>query len=328
MTDEYELNIPNLSNVLEAKRTISRYLPRTPLYTYPTVNQLIGTEVYIKHENYMPTGAFKIRGGINLMAHFTEEEKKIGIIGSSTGNFGQSLAYASRLFGVKARIVVPEGANPGKVAAMEGYGTEVIFHGRVYDEARRHAEYLAETKGYRYISSGNQPRIIAGVATCALEMLEDQPGLDYIIVPVGAGSGAAGACISAKAVKPDVKVIACQAEQAPASYLSWKTGEMTAADSTTFAEGLATGFGSRFQIHVMRRWLDDFILLTEDELKQAMVWMIERAHSLAESAGAASLAAAYRLRKELAGARVGLVLSGGNTSLEHLKLALNSNAAI
>ncbi len=218
MIDGHELRIPDFTDILKAKQTIRPYLPRTPLHMYPALNELLGTEIYLKHENYMPIGAFKIRGGINLMAYFTPEEKKTGIIGSSTGNFGQSLAYAARIFGVKATIVVPEGANPGKGAAMQGMGAEVVFHGRVYDQAWRQAELLAENQGFRYISSGNQPLIIAGVATCALEMLEDQPDLDVIIVPVGAGSGAAGACLSAKAIKPAIRIIGVQSEHANPVY--------------------------------------------------------------------------------------------------------------
>src|SRR5436309_8460960 len=184
--------IPTFTDVLLAQRRIRPYLPRTPLHSYPAMNALLGTEVYIKHENYQPVGAFKVRGGINLISQLSQEERERGVIAASTGNHGQSVAYAARLFGIKAIIVVPEKANPGKVAAMEGMGAQVIKHGATYDESKLHCEDLARAHGYRYIHSGNEPLLIAGVGTEALEMLEDQPDLDIIIVPIGGGSGAAG----------------------------------------------------------------------------------------------------------------------------------------
>src|SRR5579872_7271826 len=190
--------IPTFTDVLLAQRRIRPYLQRTPLHSYPAMNALLGTQVYIKHENYQPVGAFKVRGGINLISQLTPEERERGVIAASTGNHGQSVAYAARLFGVQARIVVPEKANPGKVAAMQGMGAEVIFYGDRFDDARQYCESLAQEHGYRYIHSGNEPLLIAGVATGALEMLEDEPELDVIIVPIGGGSGAAGACIVAQ----------------------------------------------------------------------------------------------------------------------------------
>src|SRR5215471_15618340 len=186
------MHIPTFYDVLLARRQIRPYLQRTPLYSYPAMNDLLGTEVYIKHENYQPVGAFKVRGGINLISQLSPQERSRGVISASTGNHGQSIAYAAQLFGVKAIIVVPEKANPGKVAAMEGMGAEVIVHGTTYDESKLHCEVLAREYGYRYIHSGNEPMLIAGVATEGLEMLEDEPGLEVIIVPIGGGSGAAG----------------------------------------------------------------------------------------------------------------------------------------
>src|SRR5881296_2367411 len=189
------MSIPKLQDILQAQKRIRPYLARTPLHSYPAINELVGTTLFIKHENYQPVGAFKVRGGINLVSQMGPDERQRGIISASTGNHGQSIAYAARLFGVKARIVVPEGANPGKVAAMQGMGAEVVFHGSVYDEAQLYCEVLAREHGYRYIHSGNEPLLIAGVATETLEMLEDEPGLEAIIVPIGGGSGASGACI-------------------------------------------------------------------------------------------------------------------------------------
>ena len=316
------MSIPKLQDILQAQKRIRPYLARTPLHSYPAINELIGTTLFIKHENYQPIGAFKMRGGINLVSQLSKEERERGVISASTGNHGQSIAYAARLFGVKAIIVVPENANPGKVAAMQGMGAEVIFHGATYDESKLHCETLARAHGYRYIHSGNEPLLIAGVATEALEMLEDEPGLEVIIVPVGGGSGAAGVSIVAHAVNPRIQVIGVQSEASPAAYETWRQRRLVEAPNRTFAEGLATGVAFELPQKIMRELLQDFMLLSEEEIMRAMIWMIERAHTLTEGAGAASLAAAYRMRDALKGKKVGLVCSGGNTSLEHLRLAL------
>lgn len=314
---------PKFKDVLLARQQIRPFLRPTPLYTYPAINKLIGTEVFIKHENYQPVGAFKVRGGINLISQLTTLERERGVIAASTGNHGQSVAYAARLFQVQAKIVVPEKANPGKVAAMQGWGAEVIFHGANYDEARLHCEKLAIQFGYRYIHSGDEPLLIAGVATLYLEMLEDQPDLQVIIVPIGGGSGAAGACLVAKTLNPQIKVIGVQSEASPAAYNSWRQKRLVEAPNETFAEGLATGTAFTLPQKMLWESLNDFILLKEKEIKRAMVWMITHAHTLAEAAGAASLGAARRLRGELAGRKIGLVCTGGNTSLSHLQMALN-----
>jgi threonine dehydratase len=319
--------VPTFEDVLLARQRIAPYLRRTPMHSYPAVNDLIGTEIFIKHENYQPIGSFKVRGGVNLISQLSEQERARGVIAASTGNHGQSVSFAAGLFGVKARIVVPEAANPGKVAAMRGMGSEVIFHGERFDEARLHCEEVARQNGYRYIHSGDEPLMIAGVATEALEMLEDEPALDVIIVPVGGGSGASGTCITARTVKPSVRVIGVQSDSSPAAYESWRQKRLVEAPNRTIAEGLATGTAFSLPQQIMWEMLDEFLLVTDEEIMRAMVWMIERAHTLAEAAGAAALAAAYRMRDELRGKRIGLVCSGGNTSLEHLKEALSLDTA-
>lgn len=317
------MEIPTFKDILQAKRRIQPYLSRTPMYRYPAINALIGTAVFIKHENYQPIGAFKIRGGINLISQLSPEEKARGVITASTGNHGQSVAYAASLFGVRARIVVPEKANPGKVAAIQGMGAEVIFHGENFDQARLHCESLAAQHGYRYIHPGDEPHLIAGVATEALEMLEDQPDLTALIVPLGGGSGAAGACLVARQVNPAIRVIAVQSSASPAGYDSWRERRLVERPNRSLAEGLATGTAFLLPQRILWEYLHEFVLVSDEEILQAMRWMIEKAHTLAEGAGAASLAAAYRLRNELKGEKVGLVCSGGNLSLEQLKRVMD-----
>lgn len=322
-TNHANLKLPDFQDVLMARRQIAPYLHRTPMHSYPAIDELIGARVFIKHENHQPVCAFKVRGGVNLISQLSDDERTRGVIAASTGNHGQSVAYAARLFGVKARIVVPESANPGKVAAMRGMGAEVIFHGERFDEARLHCEALAREHGYRYVHSGDEPLLIAGVATYAVEMLEDQPELEVIFVPIGGGSGAAGVCIAASAIAPKLRVIGVQSDASPAAYESWRQKRLVEAPNRTIAEGLATGSAFEMPQTVLRERLREFVLISDDEIRQAMLWMLERAHTLAEAAGAAPLAAAYQMRAELAGKMIGVVCSGGNASIEQLREALD-----
>lgn len=277
----------------------------------------------IKHENCQPVGAFKVRGGVNLISQLSDEEKERGVIVASTGNHGQSIAYASRIFGVRATVVMPEKSNPGKVSAMKAMGAEIVFHGETFDEARIHCEQLAKKNNHRYVHSGDEPHLIAGVATEALEMLQEEPGIETIIVPVGGGSGAAGTCIAAKSINPEIEVIAVQSEASPAAHDSWKLGSLVERPNQTLIEGLSTGTAFELPQRIMREHLDDFILVSEKDIMRAMVWMIQLAHTLAEGAGATPLAAAYKIRERLKDKKVGLICSGGNVSLEKLRMALD-----
>jgi threonine dehydratase len=316
--------IPTFADVLKARRQIRPYLRPTALHSYPGLQELVGTEVWVKHENHQPICAFKVRGGVNLVSQLSEDERGRGVIAASTGNHGQSVAYAARLFGVRAIICVPQNANPVKVESMRALGAEIVFYGQDFDDAREECERLAREHGYRYIHSGNEPLLIAGVATHTLEILEDQPDIDVIIVPIGGGSGAAGACIAAKAIRPEVEVIGVQSREAPAAYHSWKARQLVEDQMSTFAEGLATRTAFELPQRILWERLDDFILVDDAEIRQAIVWMIEKTRNLVEAAGASPLAAAVRLRDRLAGKRVALICSGGNISPAQLREALNS----
>lgn len=316
-----QLVVPTLDDVRTAHELIHRHITPLPtaLRRYPGIDELVGTQVFLKHENHLPTCAFKVRGGINLIAQLSEEERQRGVIAASTGNHGQSVAYAAQLFGVRAIIGVPHGANPGKVAAMRGFGAEVRELGPDFDAACNAVAQLAAAEGYRYVHSGDEPLLVAGVGTYTLEMLEAQPDIDTIIVPIGGGSGAAGACIVAKSINPQIRVIGVQAEAAPAAYHSWRQRERVAVPSATFAEGLATGNPFDFPQQILRTHLDDFVLVSDVALSTAVQLLLEHAHSLVEPAGAASLAAALGLREQLAGRKVALVISGGNISMAQLR---------
>jgi threonine dehydratase len=311
--------IPTMADVLDARRRIAPYLRPTPLYRYPALDELTGTSTWVKHENHLPVGAFKVRGGVNLVSRLTPEERERGVIAASTGNHGQSVAYAARLFGVRAVICVPEGANPVKVASMRGLGAEVVHQGRDFDAAREHCERLARENGYRYIHSGDEPLLIAGVATYTLEILEEQPDLQVIIVPVGGGSGAAGACIVTRAVNPRVTVIAVQSSASPAAFRSWSAQRLLEDRNETFAEGLATGTAFALPQRILWEMLDEFILVSDRAIRAAVRSMIETTRNLTEPAGAASLAGALHLSDRLKGKRVAIILSGGNISPGQLR---------
>ena len=308
------LAAPDLADVLAARERIAPYLRPTPLYRYPVLDALAGAQVWVKHENHQPVGAFKVRGGVNLVGQLSAEERRRGVISASTGNHGQSVAYAADLFGARAVICMPERANPVKVESMRGLGAEVVFHGRDFDEAREHCEELAARHGYRYIHSGNEPALIAGVATGTLEILEARPDIEAIIVPVGGGSGAAGACVVAKAVRPSIEVIGVQSQAAPAAYRSWRARELVEDTTATFAEGLATRTAFELPQRILWELLDDFVLVSEDALRTATRVMIEKTRNLVEPAGAAALAAVLASPGRFAGRAVAAVCSGGNIS--------------
>lgn len=313
------MEAPTFADVLEARTRIAPHLHPTPLREYVQLGRLLGATVFVKHENHLPTGAFKVRGGVNLVSQLTADERERGVIASSTGNHGQSIAFGARIFGIKATIYVPEGANPVKVAAMRDLGAEVIPHGVDFDEAREDAERLAAETGFRYIHSGNEPHLIAGVATGTLELLEDEPRIDTIIVPVGGGSGAAGTCIVAKTLAPSIRVIGVQSEAAPAAYRSWRERRLLEDEMRTFAEGLATRVAFELPQQILWELLDDFVLVGDDEIREAQRVMIESTRNLIEAAGASPLAAALKLRDTLQGRRIALVASGGNASPDQLR---------
>jgi threonine dehydratase len=263
-----------------------------------------------------------VRGGVNLLSQMSELERRRGVIAASTGNHGQSIAYAARLFGMRAIICAPVGANRLKVASMRELGAEVVLHGADYDEAREHCEELAQRHGYRYVHSGNEPLLIAGVATYALELIEAQPALDAVIVPIGGGSGAAGVCLVGKAVNPDLQVIGVQSAQAPAAFLSWREGRMHDAENRTIVEGLSTATAFELPQQILREQLDEFLLVSDDQVRSAIAVMVESTRTLVEGAGASALAAALQLRERLAGKRVALICSGANITPEQLRDAL------
>lgn len=321
---------PTLTDVYRARRVIGRYLKPTPLLHSAALSRALECQAFVKCENLQPVGAFKVRGGINLMSALSPDERQRGVITASTGNHGQSIAYAARLFGVKAVIAAPEGSNPYKLQAMRDLGGEVVLVGQDFDEARLWVEEEAQAKGYRYVHSANEPLLVAGVGTVSLEILEELPEVDVILVPVGGGSGMCGHLIVAKAINPRIQVIGVQAEGAPAVYRSWRERRVIETPAIdTFAEGLATRVPFELTLSIINRLADDMVLVSDDEIRRAIVLLLETTHQLAEGAGAAATAAACKIKDRLRGKKVVLILSGGNLTLEQLRgcLALAASGA-
>ena len=310
---------PTLDDVAAAKNRVYAHMRPSPLLHHPLLDEWIGCRVWVKHENHNPTGSFKIRGGLNLVAQLEAGERKRGVIAASTGNHGQSLAFACQLHRVRCRIVVPTGANPDKVAAMRAFGTEIQEHGRDFDEAREWVEDFARREGWRYVHNANEPLLIAGVGTYAAEVFDALERVDFVFVPVGGGSGAAGCGIVRDGLGAKTRIIGVQAERADAFARSWRGPErVTNERAETFAEGIATRTTFDLTFSLLKESLDDVVTLHETELLEGVTAAIQYTHNLAEGAGGASLAAARQFRPP-EGATIVCVMSGGNADLRTLR---------
>ncbi|MBZ6493936.1 threonine ammonia-lyase [Natrinema longum] len=315
----HKLTPPTIADVFRARNRISQHLPKTPLIKSEALSAEFDADVYLKREDTLPTGAFKVRGGVNLLSTLDPDFHDPGVIAASTGNHGQSIAYAGRQFDVPVTIVVPEDANQAKVAAMERLGATVLFSGTDFDDSRVHAEELASEDGYRYVHSANEPALVAGVGTAGLEVAEELPDIDYLFCPVGGGSSASGYCLTVGALT-DATVIGAQSEAAPAMYRAWANDHLEPHDRMeTFAEGIATRVPFALTTRLLRDRLDDFRLVSEDAIRKGVgdLYRVERIPM--EGACAASLAAMRQRADELSGSTVVFPISGRNIELEKLE---------
>lgn len=310
-------------DILRACPLVHRYLHRTPLYRYSLLSARLGFDAYVKHENHLPIGAFKVRGGVNLFANLSDSQRARGVITATRGNHGLSLAWSARAFGSRAVIYVPKGNNPEKNAIMEALGGEVVVHGRDFDEAREEAEAHARNELLRFVHPANEPLLIAGVGTYAMELAEDLPDADAVIVPIGGGSLASGTVVALRTLRPDIQIIGVQAERANAMVRSLEAGRIVNVDSAdTFADGLATRFAFELPFELLRDKVDQLVQVTEDEMREAVRWALEATHNVAEGAAAASYAAAYKLRGQLARRKVIILHSGHNIDRNTLRWAI------
>jgi threonine dehydratase len=324
---------PSLADAYLARERLRPYLRPTPLLAAPALAEALGLDVRLKLETLQPIGAFKVRGGINLVAAIAAgvEPRPAGLLTASTGNHGQSIAYAARLFGFPAVVYAPRGSNPYKVAAMRRLGAEVVLGGADFDDAREAAEAASRARDYRYVHAANEPLLYPGIATAALEIVEEWPAVDAIVLPLGGGSGACGVCLAGKAIKPELMVIAVQAAGAPAFHNSWRSGRLeTTLHADTFADGLATRQAYALPLRLLRGALDDVVLVTDAEIERAMVALLRHAQVVAEPAAAAPIAALAQpaVRERLCGRRVAVLVSGGNVTPETLRDVLNAQLAL
>jgi threonine dehydratase len=303
----------SLGQAMRARAAIKPYLAPVPLRHYPSLDRALGAEVYVKHENFNPTGSFKIRGGINVMHHLKAGGVK-GVVTYSTGNHGSSVATSAEMFGLEAVVVVPRGSNPLKLQTIRDAGAELVEWGADFEEAGRKVEELVEKRGLYLVHPANEPLIINGVGTEFLEILEDVPDLEVMLVPLGAGSEAAAAVTVLKATRPSIEVIAVQAQASPAAYESWRAGRIVSMTNTTFAGGVATGTAYELPFSIYSNGLSDFLLLSEDELYQGMALAAFHTRTLTEAAGSATLMAAFKVRDRLKGKKVALQFSGANAA--------------
>jgi threonine dehydratase len=321
---------PTIHDILAAQHRIDGLVVRTPVTGYSALDAAVGeagavgAAVLVKHENLQHTGAFKVRGALNLLLGFGADARARGIVAYSTGNHAQALAYAARHTGSRCTIVMPIDPNPVKERAVRALGAEVVLQGATFDDARVHAERLAARSGARLVGAANEPALVAGAATTTLELLQQEPGLDTVVVPVGGGSGAAAACLVAAALAPHVEVVAVQSAASPAAHDSWRAGALVERPNASRAEGLAVGCGFALTQAVLRDHLADFLLVTDDDLSRAQGLYLTAARTVAEGAGAAALAAVVAHPDRFAGRRVAVVCSGGNASEAELRRALTT----
>ena len=307
-----------LDDVLRARAVLADLLPPTPLWSYPALDAVAGATVFVKHENVQPVGAFKVRGGLNLLAGLPEQQRARGLITYSTGNHAQSIAYAGQRFGSRCVVVMPLGANEAKVRSVQALGGEVVLSGADLEGAKQHAEERALTEGLGLVSPGDEPALLAGVGSLYLELFEAQPELDAVLVPVGAGTGAAAACLVAEQLAPGCEVIAVQSAASPAAHDSWHAGRLQRRPNRTRVEGLATGRGFALTQNLLRGRLKDFVLVDDDRIAAAARLLASHAHTLAEGAGAAALAAVLAEPGRFAGRRIAVVCTGGNASVAEI----------
>lgn len=315
-------------DISSARQFIAPYLPKTPLVRLTKISDELGCDYYAKLENVQPIGAFKVRGGVNLVGTASDDERRSGIVSASTGNHGQSIAYGGKLFETRVIIYAPaENVNQSKMQAMRDLGAEVRLHGRDFDEARLECERVGREEGMRYVHSANEPKLIAGVGTIGMEVLEDLADVDVILVPAGGGSCASGNCIVVKHLNPRVKVIAVQSDAAPAMWHAWRNRNLEPYPTMkTEHEGLATRVPFEMTNRILWELLDDFVLVSDEEIREAIRLLARSAKQVAEGAGAASLAGALKIRDELRGKKVVGILTGGNIPPDRFADVLTSHS--
>jgi threonine dehydratase len=317
-----------LADVLAARERLRPHLPPTPLRSYAELDAAVGhgIRVLVKHENFQPTGAFKVRNALAALTALPPEALRGGVVAATRGNHGLGLAWAGRRLGVPVTVCVPLGNNPEKNAAVRGLGARLVEEGRDYDESVAAAARLVREEGLHLVHSTNDPTVVAGAGTLTLEMLDEEPGIEALVFSVGGGSQAVGGLTVARARKPGLPVYAVQAKGASAIHDAWHLGRPVSKPSAdTFADGLATRDTYPFTFGALREGLAGFVTATDAEIAGAVRLLLSTTHTLVEGAGAAGLAGLLALREALAGRTVGIVLSGANIDRETLSRVLTGD---
>jgi threonine dehydratase len=313
-----------VGDVLRARRLIRPHLRPTPLLSYPALDRLLGAQAFVKHENHSPIGSFKARGALNALSAHTRSRR---VVASSTGNHGMGVAYAAKLLGLEATVVVPQWANREKTSAIEALGGRVVFSGTSAGESQRRTRELVEEQSAYFADDGGDVLIAAGAGTVALEVLEEVPDLDVLVIPLGDGALAGGCGVVVKALAPHVRTLGVQSEACPATFRSWQRGDVVHVEGETLADGLAVIEPHPAAVTLLRRVLDGAVLVSEHDLAEAIRLLLRHTHNLAEAAGAAALAGALKVRETLAGRKVALILSGGNLDTRILPSLLQNGGA-
>ncbi|MBM7854618.1 threonine dehydratase [Desulfohalotomaculum tongense] len=321
------MNSVSLEDIKAARRVLAGVVRKTDVI-YSPINELCSCEVYLKLENLQQTGSFKIRGAYNKIYNLTPEQRAKGVIASSAGNHAQGVALAASAFGIKSTIVMPETAPLAKITATKGYGAEVILHGNVYDDTYAKAVEIQNQTGAVFIHPFDNPHTIAGQGTIALEILEDIPDIDAIIVPIGGGGLIAGIALAAKAINPDIKIIGVEASNAASMKKSVEEGKLVSLTSAaTIADGIAVKTPGKLTYQIASRYVDDFVTVDEDEIANAILMLLERFKLVAEGAGAASMAAVASGKVKMPGKKVVAVISGGNIDVNVLSRIVDKGLA-
>lgn len=318
MDHTLNLNIPSLSDIQTAHENIASSIHRTPVLTSSQVNKRLGANVFFKCENFQKVGAFKFRGACNTIISLPDEQAGQGVATHSSGNHAQAVALAAKVRGIPAHIVMPENAPEVKKRAVKGYGAEITFCASTLEAREKTLNKVVEQTGAAFIHPYNNPGIIAGQGTAALELLEDHPELDLILIPVGGGGLASGSAIAAAGIDPEIKVIGCEPEIANDAYLSLETGKLVPAkDTLTVADGLRTSLGE-LTFACLRKYIHEIVTVSESQIVEAMRFIWERMKIIIEPSSAVPVAALLYDKVDAADKKTGIIITGGNVDLDHL----------
>jgi threonine dehydratase len=310
----------SLRDFEDVRERIAPHIKRTPLLTSRQLNELTGYDTRLKAELFQRVGSYKVRGPLNKLALMSAEDKKRGVVCSSAGNHAQGVALAAQIHGVRAVVCMAENATPAKIEATRGYGAEVVLHGSIWDEANEKAKELVRDEGLVYVHPFDDEQLIAGQGTLGLEIVQDWPEVDAVVVPIGGGGLIAGVSMAVKAFNPNIKVIGVESSDGPAMRRSLDAGELQTIECNTVIDGLRVRRAGVLNFSVVQRFVDDIVTLPDKDIFEAMLWTWERCKLVCEGAAAAPVAALmHGLVKLPAGSRVAAVISGGNVNLAPLR---------